>query len=323
MVVEKPIKTEEAIERSTPIDIEIGPEQDPNIQMMDDGSAVIGEVPQQPEMAFGSNLADFMSEDDLMSIANELIGKYDDDKTSRKDWEDTYTKGLDLLGFKYEERSQPFQGASGVTHPVLAEAVTQFQAQAYRELLPAGGPVRTQIVGKEDTIKQQQAERVQEFMNYQIMHVMEEYDPELDQMLFHLPLAGSAFKKVYFDTNIGRAVSKFVPADDLVVPYNATDLQSSEREEILQKINNAGGIFLGDYSTEVFGDYVVGTNHVLPTSGAAKFSSGLGVIDFMKKSSVVEMNQTSFKNLSKHVENISDVENLDAHKLSVTIRQTK
>ena len=229
MVVEKPIKTEEAIERATPIDIEIGPEQDPNVQLMDDGSAVIGGVPEEPQMAFGSNLAEFMSEDDLMNIASELIGKYDEDKTSRKDWEETYTKGLDLLGFKYEERSQPFQGASGVTHPVLAEAVTQFQAQAYRELLPAGGPVRSQIVGKEDTLKQQQAERVQEFMNYQIMHVMEEYDPELDQMLFHLPLAGSAFKKVYFDTNIGRAVSKFVPADDLVVPYNATDLQSSER----------------------------------------------------------------------------------------------
>ena len=229
MVVEKPIKTEEAIERATPVDIEIGPEQDPNVQLMDDGSAVVGGVPEQPQMAFGSNLADFMSEDDLMNIASELIGKYDEDKTSRKDWEETYTKGLDLLGFKYEERSQPFQGASGVTHPVLAEAVTQFQAQAYRELLPAGGPVRSQIVGKEDTLKQQQAERVQEFMNYQIMHVMEEYDPELDQMLFHLPLAGSAFKKVYFDTNIGRAVSKFVPADDLVVPYNATDLQSSER----------------------------------------------------------------------------------------------
>jgi len=229
MVVEKPIKTEEVIERDTSINIEVGPEQDPNVQLMDDGSAVIGGVPEQPQMAFGSNLAEFMSEDDLMNISNELIGKYDEDKTSRKDWEETYTKGLDLLGFKYEERSQPFQGASGVTHPVLAEAVTQFQAQAYRELLPAGGPVRSQIVGKEDTLKQQQAERVQEFMNYQIMHVMEEYDPELDQMLFHLPLAGSAFKKVYFDTNIGRAVSKFVPADDLVVPYNATDLQSSER----------------------------------------------------------------------------------------------
>ena len=230
MAVEKPIGNEDVImNAATPVDVELLPEDNPNVQMMDDGSAVIGEDPAQPQIEFGSNLAEFMTEDDLMNVSSELLGKFEDDKSSRKDWEETYTKGLDLLGFKYDERSQPFQGASGVTHPVLAEAVTQFQAQAYRELLPAGGPVRTQIIGKEDLPKQQQAERVQEFMNYQIMHVMEEYDPELDQMLFHLPLAGSAFKKVYLDNNLGRPVSKFVPADDLVVPYTATDLQSSER----------------------------------------------------------------------------------------------
>ena len=230
MAVEKPIGNEDVImNAATPVDVELLPEDNPNVQMMDDGSAVIGEDPAQPQIEFGSNLAEFMTEDDLMNVSSELLGKFEDDKSSRKDWEDTYTKGLDLLGFKYEERSQPFQGASGVTHPVLAEAVTQFQAQAYRELLPAGGPVRTQIIGKEDLPKQQQAERVQEVMNYQIMHGMEEYDPELDQMLFHLPLAGSAFKKVYLDNNLGRPVSKFVPADDLVVPYTATDLQSSER----------------------------------------------------------------------------------------------
>jgi len=230
MAIEKPIGKEDIImNAATPVDVELLPEDNPNVQMMDDGSAVIGEDPAQPQIEFGSNLAEFMTEDDLMSVSSELLGKFEDDKSSRKDWEETYTKGLDLLGFKYDERSQPFQGASGVTHPVLAEAVTQFQAQAYRELLPAGGPVRTQIIGKEDLPKQQQAERVQEFMNYQIMHVMEEYDPELDQMLFHLPLAGSAFKKVYLDNNLGRPVSKFVPADDLVVPYTATDLQSSER----------------------------------------------------------------------------------------------
>ena len=230
MAVEKPIGNEDVImNAATPVDVELLPEDNPNVQMMDDGSAVIGEDPAQPQIEFGSNLAEFMTEDDLMNVSSELLGKFEDDKNSRKDWEETYTKGLDLLGFKYDERSQPFQGASGVTHPVLAEAVTQFQAQAYRELLPAGGPVRTQIIGKEDLPKQQQAERVQEFMNYQIMHVMEEYDPELDQMLFHLPLAGSAFKKVYLDNNLGRPVSKFVPADDLVVPYTATDLQSSER----------------------------------------------------------------------------------------------
>ena len=229
MAVEKPVSYDDGPVQQQAVDIEIQDPTQQNIRMMDDGSAVINEVPEQPKMDFGSNLAEFMSDDDMNVIANELIGKFDEDKSSRKDWEETYTKGLDLLGFKYEERSQPFQGASGVTHPVLAEAVTQFQAQAYRELLPAGGPVRTQIVGKENLLKQQQAERVSDFMNYQIMHVMEEYDPELDQMLFHLPLAGSAFKKVYFDNNLGRAVSKFVPADDIVVPYTATDLQTSER----------------------------------------------------------------------------------------------
>jgi hypothetical protein len=229
MAVEKPVSYDDGPVQQQAVDIEIQDPAQQNVRMMDDGSAVINEVPEQPKMDFGSNLAEFMSDDDMNVIANELIGKFDEDKSSRKDWEETYTKGLDLLGFKYEERSQPFQGASGVTHPVLAEAVTQFQAQAYRELLPAGGPVRTQIVGKENLLKQQQAERVSDFMNYQIMHVMEEYDPELDQMLFHLPLAGSAFKKVYFDNNLGRAVSKFVPADDIVVPYTATDLQTSER----------------------------------------------------------------------------------------------
>ena len=229
MAVEKPVSYDDGPVQQQAIDIEIQDPTQQNVRMMDDGSAVINEVPEQPQMDFGSNLAEFMSDDDMNVIANELIGKFDEDKSSRKDWEETYTKGLDLLGFKYEERSQPFQGASGVTHPVLAEAVTQFQAQAYRELLPAGGPVRTQIVGKDNLLKQQQAERVSDFMNYQIMHVMEEYDPELDQMLFHLPLAGSAFKKVYFDNNLGRAVSKFVPADDIVVPYTATDLQTSER----------------------------------------------------------------------------------------------
>ena len=136
---------------------------------------------------------------------------------------------MKLLGFTYEDRSQPFQGASGVTHPLLAETVTQFQAQAYKELLPANGPVRTQIIGASNPQKEEQAQRVQEFMNYQIMHVMEDFDPDLDQMLFYLPLSGSAFKKIYFDTTLNRAVSKFVPSEDLIVPYSATDLATAER----------------------------------------------------------------------------------------------
>jgi hypothetical protein len=136
--------------------------------------------------------------------------------------------GIDLLGFKYTNRTQPFQGASGATHPVLAEAVTQFQAQAYKELLPADGPVRAQIIGASNPQRQSQAERVKDFMNYQILDVMKEYEPEFDSMLFHLPLAGSTFKKVYYDELLGRAVSKFVPADDLVVPYTANSLDDAE-----------------------------------------------------------------------------------------------
>ena len=148
--------------------------------------------------------------------------------SSRKDWEKSYTQGLDLLGFKYNNRTEPFQGASGATHPVLAEAVTQFQALAYKELLPAGGPVRTQVMGLATPEKTQQATRVKDFMNYEIMEKMKEYEPEFDQMLFNLPLAGSAFKKVYYDDMEQRAVSKFVPADDLIVPYTATSLDDAE-----------------------------------------------------------------------------------------------
>jgi hypothetical protein len=157
---------------------------------------------------------------------------------SRKDWEQAYTSGLDLLGFKYENRTEPFQGASGATHPVLAEAVTQFQAMAYKELLPSDGPVRTQILGAVNPQKEQQAQRVKDFMNYQIMDQMQEYEPEFDQMLFHLPLAGSAFKKVYYDDLLGRAVSKFVPADDLIVPYTATSLDDAEA--IIHRIKISG-----------------------------------------------------------------------------------
>jgi hypothetical protein len=176
----------------------------------------------------GANLAEFIDENDLNLLGTELYQNYEDYKSSRKDWEQAYTQGLDLLGFKYEQRTEPFQGASGATHPVLAEAVTQFQALAYKELLPAEGPVRTQVVGASTPDTEQQAERVKEFMNYQIMDVMKEYEPEFDQMLFYLPLSGSTFKKVYYDETLGRAVSQFVPAEDLVVPYSATSLEDAE-----------------------------------------------------------------------------------------------
>jgi len=148
---------------------------------------------------------------------------------SRSEWEETYTKGLDQLGVKHEERSQPFEGASGVTHPLIAESVTQFQAQAYKELLPSGGPVKTQVLGLQDAAREEQASRVKNFMNYQIMEIMEEFDPDMDQLLFYLPLSGSTFKKVYFDQAKQRAVSKFIPAQDLVVPYAASDLATASR----------------------------------------------------------------------------------------------
>ncbi len=179
--------------------------------------------------AHDDNLAEFLGEDYLGEISSDLRASYEDDMESRSEWEETYTKGLDQLGVKYEERSQPFEGASGVTHPLISESVTQFQAQAYKELLPAVGPVQTQVLGMQDAAREEQASRVKDFMNYQIMEVMEEFDPDMDQLLFYLPLSGSCFKKIYFDEAKQRAVSKFVPAQDLVVSYAASDLHTAAR----------------------------------------------------------------------------------------------
>jgi hypothetical protein len=197
----------------------------------EDGSVDINFDPKKAALAatqFDSNLAEVIDENDLNLLGTELYQNYEDYKNSRRDWEQAYTQGLDLLGFKYEQRTEPFQGASGATHPVLAEAVTQFQALAYKELLPAEGPVRTQVIGLDTPEIQDQADRVSEFMNYQIMDVMKEYEPEFDQMLFYLPLSGSTFKKVYYDETLGRAVSKFISAEDLVVPYSASSLEDAE-----------------------------------------------------------------------------------------------
>ena len=204
--------------------VEMQENEDGSVDVNFDPNAV---NPGQDEGHF-ANLAELLPDNVLDPLGNQLYANYEDYKTSRKDWEKSYTSGLDLLGFKYDDRSEPFKGASGATHPVLAEAVTQFQALAYKELLPAAGPVRTQILGMQSPDKEQQAIRVKEYMNYQIMDQMQEYDAEFDQMLFYLPLAGSAFKKVYYDDIMQRAVSKFVPADDLVVPYTATSLEDCE-----------------------------------------------------------------------------------------------
>ena len=206
------------------------PGMENNAVMMEDGSAIVNPLPDTSDKGtFNANLAELIPDDELESLSKGLVGDYEADKDARSSWLKTYSDGLDLLGFKYDDRSKPFAGATGVTHPLLAETVTQFQAQAYKELLPPEGPVRTQIVGEITPEAEQQAQRVKEFMNYQISYVMEEYAQELDQMLFHLPLAGSAFRKVYYDEVRGRAVSKFVPAEDVVIPYVSTDLESCER----------------------------------------------------------------------------------------------
>ena len=227
-----------------PVELEEGPEVDIdvidetviaapglNIELEDDGGVVVDFDPRAagPETDdFYDNLAELLDDRASSSISSELMEQYEANKSGRKEWEDAYRTGLELLGFKYEDRSEPFRGATGVTHPLLAEAVTQFQAQAFGELLPAGGPVRTEIIGKVTPEVEDQAERVRHYMNYQITCVMKEYTPEFDQMLFYLPLSGSTFKKVYYDEFLGRAVSRFVPAEQLVVPYTATDLETAE-----------------------------------------------------------------------------------------------
>ena len=219
-----------SMEPTAMVDMDVEAENmDIEITAEDDGGVTVDFEPMdQRGMSddFYANLAEEMPDRELGRIAGELLSEFDANKASRQEWEDAYANGLELLGFNYEERTQPFRGSSGVTHPLLAEAATQFQAQAFNELLPASGPVRTAIVGAETRDKQQQSQRVRQFMNYYITNVMEEYTPELDQMLFYLPLAGSTFKKVYFDENLGRAVSKFVPAEHLVVPYETSDLET-------------------------------------------------------------------------------------------------
>jgi len=207
------------------------PETDEKIEVieMEDGGVTVEFDPEDElsdEGAFDANLAEFIPERELARISSELLEEFDANKSSRQEWEDTYSNGLELLGFSYEERTQPFRGASGVTHPLLAEAATQFQAQAFNELLPPGGPVRTVVMGQESADKMAQSQRVKHFMNYYITNVMEEYTPDMDQMLFYLPLAGSTFKKTYYDETLGRAVSRFVPAENLVVPYETSDLET-------------------------------------------------------------------------------------------------
>ena len=247
MAVEKstlsPVSAEE-LEIELPEEESVLPE---NIIIEGEEESNIAIVP-DPIEDFNSNLAEVINEDDLRALSMDLCTDFDEDEESRKEWLDTFTKGLDLLGIKTEDRTEPFPGASGVHHPLLSESVAQFQAQAYKELLPADGPVKTQVLGNVDAAKEQQAQRVKEFMNYQITYNMEEFDPELDQLLFYLPLSGSAFKKVYYDPSKARAVSNFIMAEDFIVSYSTTDLLDCPRathviqmtENQIRKMQQAG-----------------------------------------------------------------------------------
>ncbi|QGZ17660.1 hypothetical protein HTVC023P_gp31 [Pelagibacter phage HTVC023P] len=217
------------IEKAVGEEIETPEGEEIDVELEEDSTQTTIEEAVSETEAFYKNLAEDMSDEVLQRMSNQLLDDYKKDRVSRKDWETSYTNNLDLLGIKHTEMTRPFKGSASVTHPLLSEAVTQFQAQAYKELLPSSGPVRTRVLGMEDDQKINQAQRVQDFMNYMITEEMEEYTPEFDQLLFYLALAGSAFKKVYYDEVMQRAVSKFIPAEDLVVPYYATDLMDCER----------------------------------------------------------------------------------------------
>tara|TARA_R110000782_G_scaffold24792_4_gene64332 strand:- start:399 stop:1097 length:699 start_codon:yes stop_codon:yes gene_type:complete len=212
------------MEQEEGLDLDIEEIPDSIVTETDDGGMIVDFDPSAPNMGeeeFNSNLVEFLEDDELSSIGNELIGAYNADKESRSDWEESYTKGLDQLGLKIEERTTPWAGACGVFHPMLSEAVIKFQSQAISEIFPAAGPVRTKIVGKITSEKEKQSQRVQDYLNYLLTYEMKEYRGETEKMLFSLPLAGSAFRKVYFDPTLNRPSGIFVPAEDFVVNYGA------------------------------------------------------------------------------------------------------
>jgi len=268
MAIEKQLGTEDTQVRSMGSAVEIQPDTSREDQIREAAEILVANEEvlideeiaiDEPQISFNTNLAEVLPDDILGSIANDLLSSIKGDKQSRSEWEKTYTDGLKYLGMKFDEgRSQPFEGSSGVIHPILAESVTAFQAQAYKEMLPAKGPVKTEIIGARTIETENQAERVQEFMNYYIMNVMQEYDPELDQMLFYLPLAGSAFKKVYFDFVLNRAMSKFIPPEDLIVPYEAADISSAER--ITHVINMSSNEIKKQQLTGFYANVDIGTD---------------------------------------------------------------
>ena len=237
MSVEKSIRSEDLPAGSMDVEVDDGPLPDVNISFDKETGDVLVDIGAEDdaEVPFDSNLAEVVEESVLANISQELLDMFDADKSSRKDWEDQYSKGLKLLGFTLDERTRPFKGACGVQHPLLTESIVQFQAQALKELMPADGPVRTQVLGKETREKLMQAQRVRDFMNYEITTVMEEYTPEFDQLLFYTGYGGSTFKKVYYDENKERMVSALVLADNLYIPYNGSSVMS-ECERITHRV---------------------------------------------------------------------------------------
>ena len=231
-----PLGIEQLAQDEEPIEIEIIDPEEVNIHM---GDMDISIIPGEDEDSFGENLAELMDEGELMSIAGDLVEDIENDRNSRKDWEKAYTDGLKLLGLQFEERTEPWQGASGVFHPMITEAVVRFQSETITEMFPAQGPVRTKIIGKETPEKKEAAVRVEEDMNYELTEVMREFRPEHERMLWSLPATGSAFKKVYYDPNLGRQVSMFVPAEDIILPYGTTDLDTCYRlTHVMRKTKN-------------------------------------------------------------------------------------
>ena len=292
--IEKAIEEEVTTPNSEEVDVEIEGEK-----------SEVEEVIDLTEQ-FYSNLAEEMSDDVLQRMSNQLLDDYKKDRVSRKDWETSYTNNLDLLGIKHTEMTRPFKGSASVTHPLLSEAVTSFQAQAYKELLPSSGPVKTRVLGVEDEQKMNQAQRVQDFMNYMITEEMEEYTPEFDQLLFYLALAGSAFKKVYYDEVMQRAVSKFIPAEDLVVPYYATDLMECER--ITHVIKMGENEILKKQAAGFYRDVELKPTASGPTEIEKKYQELEGVTPSTDK-------QYSYSVLEMHVDlNLEEFENNNSEK---------
>jgi hypothetical protein len=261
MAIDKPLYYDETqIDPDEPdIELEIDPDYgSENVIEFDDGSAEIGdfeeesELPPMDQVPHTSNLVAYFDDDELSDISKDIVESWEADNESREEWNETYSKGLDLLGMKIEERDEPFPGASGVHHPLLAEAVVQFQAQAYKELLPAGGPVATKVLGSETKERVEQANRVKDYLNYLVMEVMEEYEPDMDQLLFYLPLSGSAFKKTYYDPLEQRSCSEFITADHVTVPYSATSLKKAPR--IIHDFYMSGNDVLRHQTTGFYAD---------------------------------------------------------------------